>query len=186
MKNVLLFFAYCFAILNISNAQSIGSIKIENVSLSQFSQQKAIVLVFTSSHCKFATQYVTRLNNLYNEFNSKGVTFIAVNSNDASMSPSDNPEQMRTISRYNFSYLKDNDQSVAKALGAEKTPEVFILKPAGSQFEVVYKGAIDDNPLDESMVKNTSLKNAIQQTIGGSKPSQGSAVSLGCPIKWGR
>ncbi len=186
MKNFLFFFAYCFTVVNVSYAQSIGNITIENVSLSQFSQQKAVVLVFTSSHCKFATQYVSRLNNLYNEFNTKGVTFIAVNSNDAAMSPSDNPDQMRTISRYNFSYLKDKDQSVAKALGAEKTPEVFILKPGGGKFEVVYKGAIDDNPLDENMVKNNSLKNAIQQAVGGAKPAPSSSASLGCPIKWGR
>lgn len=186
MKKLL--FIHIYLLLTIASAysQTIGNFTIENISLSQFSHQKAVVLIFTSSHCKFATQYVNRLNSLHNEFNGQGVTFLAINSNDPAMSPSDSHDQMRTLSKYNFSYVKDHAQSVARMLGAQKTPEAFILKPVGGQFEVVYKGIIDDNPLDESMVKNNALKIAIQQTIGGGKPTPSPTVSLGCPIKWGR
>ncbi len=179
-----LFFTILLSILSFSylSGQMISGFSIENFNLSAQAGKKAIVVVFTSSHCKFATQYVNRLNLLYNAYVGQGVSFLAVNSNDASMNPEDDQNAMRAKAAYTFSYVKDNDQNLARMFGATKNPEAFILIPSNGQYAVAYKGQIDDNPLDENMVRSKSLENALKQIISGQTPSTAGA-GMGCPIR---
>lgn len=179
-----LFFAILFSIVSFSyvSAQMINGFSIENFNLAAQTGKKAIVVVFTSSHCKFAIQYVNRLNQLYNTYASQGVSFLAVNSNDASMNPDDDQNAMHAKAAYMFSYVKDNDQNLAKMFGATKNPEAFILTPSNGQYAVAYKGQIDDNPLDENMVRSKSLENALKQIISGQAPNTAGA-GMGCPIR---
>lgn len=163
-------------------AQTINDFSIENFNLSAQTEKKAIVVIFTSSHCKFATQYVNRLNQLYNAYSSQGISFLAVNSNDASMNPDDDQDAMHAKAIYFFQYVKDNDQKLARMFGATKNPEAFILMPSDGQFRVAYKGQIDDNPLDENMVRNKSLENAIKQVLNGQALTNIS-TGMGCPIR---
>jgi glutathione peroxidase-family protein len=180
-------FGLFFSVLMIQTlfGQIIPNFTLENVTLSNYAQKKAIVVVFTSSHCMFAKEYVGRLNQLNQQYSGQGVQFIAINSNDATLAPDDGAEKMRVISAYQFPYLKDNEQKVAKLFGAARTPEVFILQPQGGQFSVSFKGGIDDNPLDGSATKNKYLENAIGQILSTGKVGQPQAPNgSSCGMKW--
>ncbi|WNJ20783.1 thioredoxin family protein [Pontibacter sp. G13] len=155
-----------------------------SVSLSDFQGKKAVVVVFTSSHCSWAVKYEGRLQMLYDKYKTKDVAFIAINSNDASMSRRDEASQMTRNSSYSFQYLKDGDQAVAKQFGATKNPEVFVLRPDGGKFKIIYQGKIDDNPLDASLVKHHYLEDALDCVILGKEPGEEQTTPNGCNIKW--
>ena len=69
---------------------------------------------------------------------------------------------------------------MADAFGASRTPEVFLFNRKG---ELVYKGAIDDNPQDPGGVKRTHLKEAINELTQGRPVSIKETRSIGCGIK---
>ena len=168
----------------ISNFTLDNSDQEKKVNLSDFKDNKAVVVVFTSSHCAWATKYEERLKKLHESFKDKNVSFIAINSNDATMSQRDAVARMREITPYPFPYLKDSDQKVAKQLGATKNPEAIVLIPRQGVFQVAYRGKIDDNPLDEKLVKHDYLSDAIVSVIEGKKPEIASTTISGCNIKW--
>ena len=156
----------------------------EEISLSDYKEAKAIVVVFTSSHCSWALKYQPRLNELFTSFQDQGVVFMAINSNDSTMSESDAIARMRALSPYDFPYLKDVDQSVAQHFGATKNPEAFLLAVEdGQTFRVIYQGKIDDNPLDASLVEQAYLKDAIQSFLAGQTIKEPYCEASGCKIK---
>ena len=163
---------------------ALNDISGQSISLDKYQGKKAVVVIFTSSHCSYAKKYEGRLASMYQEFQAKGVQFIAVNSNDPTLSESDSPEVMRQLRPYPFPYLKDGDQAVAKMFGATKTPEAFILIPKDGSFTVAYQGKIDDNPLDANMVKKNFLANALNQTLVSQAVDPSAADASGCNIKW--
>lgn len=150
----------------------------ETVALDSFQGKKAIVVVFTSYHCSWSVKYMDRLAQLNTEYADQGVAFIAINSND--------PELEGEIVRIEapaFPFLKDEDQAVAKAFGATKNPEAFVLVPHSGHYKVVYHGKIDDNPLDESMVRKNFLTDALTRVIAGEKVVTKETSTSGCSIK---
>ena len=172
------------------HAQSISTVKNfsliseeDTVSLNSFKNKKAVVVVFTSSHCSWATKYEERLHQLHDSFSGKDVAFLAINSNDASMSERDDATVMRQISPYPFPYMKDENQVVAKLFKATKTPEVFLLQPKNGVFTVMYQGKIDDNPLDPQKAGNHYLFKALQSVLAGEKPATKSTFASGCNIR---
>lgn len=156
----------------------------KQVSLKDFNSSKAVVIIFTSSHCKWATMYEERLSELNRAYAAKGIAFMAINSNDTTMSDSDSEVQMARLSSYSFPYLKDEDQVVAKQFNATKTPEVIVAVPQNGGFREVYRGKIDDNPLDASLAKNHYLEDALKQILAGQKVTIESTDASGCNIKW--
>ncbi len=162
----------------------------KKISLSEVAQEKkAIVLIFTSAHCSWAVKYESRLTELSELYGDKPVGIVAINTNDPSMSQSDAVARLRVSSPFPFPYLKDANQEVARALGASKNPEAFLLVPnaGGAEneaFSVAYKGKIDDNPLDPKLVKQHYLKDAINQVLSGEEVKIKETPSSGCNIKW--
>ncbi len=156
----------------------------QEVSLKQFADQKAVVVIFTSSHCSWATKYEQRLAKLHKQFEGQKVAFLAINSNDASISQSDAVARMRQLSPFPFPYLKDQDQAVARMFKATRTPEAIVLQPQDSTFKLVYRGKIDDNPLDEASVKSSFLANAIEQLVAAKPIKVKETEVSGCNIKW--
>ena len=156
----------------------------EVISLDSFLKKKMIVMVFTSSHCSYALQYQERLNKLYQQYKEKDVVFIAVNSNDPTLSGRESASRMTEISDFEFPYIKDKDQSIARKLQASINPEVVILVPKDEKFKIGYRGKIDDNPLSESLVKTHFLKGAIDSLLIGKKPTSMKTEPTGCEITW--
>lgn len=158
---------------------------------SLLADNEMMVLIFTSSHCSWSIHYEQRMKDLHKKYEDKKIGFVAINSNDPSMSESDRAARMRVISPFPFPYLKDADQKVAQRLEATRNPEAFVLVPikkaeasAKQTFKIAYHGKIDDNPLDAAMVKDAYLDQALSQILAGKQPEPAETSPSGCNIKW--
>ncbi len=158
----------------------------KSVSLSDYANQKGVILVFTCNPCPFAKAYEQRIIKLHSNFASAGYPVVAINPNDETVSPDDTFEKMKERAaekNYPFPYLKD-DGSVFKAYGATRTPHVFLLKNTGKgKFQVAYIGAIDNNAMDEKAVSEKYVQQAIVALEQGSNPSPDQVKAIGCTIK---
>ena len=142
------------------------------------------VIIFSCNHCPYAQAWEQRIINIQNKYKDKGVTVIMISSNDAESYPEDNFEKMKERhigKKFNFNYLYDESQEVAKIYGAERTPEVFVFDGLGL---LKYTGAIDDNYENEVDVTQEYLADAIDMIIDGKEPSTSSTPAVGCTIKW--
>jgi len=152
--------------------------------LSDYGKSPVLVVVFSCNHCPYVQAYEDRMIALQNDFAEKGVQFIAINSNDADGYPDDSFENMvkRAKERkFNFPYLRDDDQSVAKAYGATHTPHLFVFD-AGRK--LVYTGKIDDNWQEPAQAQQHFLRDALSALVSGKKPAQPETFAIGCTIKW--
>ncbi|WP_462253239.1 thioredoxin family protein [Ekhidna sp.] len=167
--------------------------KLENidgkkVSLSDYSDAKGFIVVFTCNTCPFAKAYESRIIDLDKNYAAKGFPVVAINPNDIAQQPGDSMDEMKKRANdkgYSFAYLRDDSQEVAKAFGATKTPHVYLLnKESEGKFKVEFIGAIDDSPNDASDVSETYVEDAINSLLSGGKPSVTEKRAIGCTIKW--
>jgi len=154
------------------------------VSPADFSDKKALVVMFTCNHCPYVQAYEERMISLQKEFSSEGVQFIAINANEEVNYPEDSFEHMVTRAKekgFNFPYLRDESQEIAAAYGAQRTPEVFLFNESQ---KLVYTGRIDDNWQDSGSVQVQDLHDAIQATLTGKAIKFSETAPVGCSIKW--
>lgn len=154
------------------------------VNLSDLKDSSLVLVIFTSSHCAWATKYEERIVSLHKNYSAKGVAFLAINANDPRMSQRDAVARMRQHAPYPFPYLKDKEQIVAKNFKVTRNPEVVLLKHVNSKFQVVYQGKIDDNPLDAGLVRNKFLVDAMEAALGNRKIAEPVTEASGCHIRW--
>jgi peroxiredoxin len=151
--------------------------------LKSFSGKKSLVVVFSCNHCPYVQAYEDRMVQLQNDYSPKGVTLVAINSNDDNGYPEDSYPNMikRAKERgFNFPYLRDETQEIAKKYGAICTPHVFAFD---QQRRLQYKGRIDDNRNPES-VKTKDLRDALDAILAGHKPGVQETRPFGCSVKW--
>jgi len=143
----------------------------------------ATVVLWTCNHCPYALAWHERLNDAGREYAERGVKFLAVNSNDAERYPDDSFEAMKErVGREDWSmpYLHDGSQEVARAFGAEKTPDLFVLDSEGV---LRYRGAPDADYEDPS--QNAAwLREALDALLDGNEVGQAETEPVGCTIKW--
>jgi peroxiredoxin len=157
------------------------------VSLADYSTAKGFIVVFTCNHCPFAKAYESRIMDLNTKYASKGYPVIAINPNDPAQVDADSYANMQTRAKdknYQFPYLIDETQSVARAYGAAHTPHVFVLQKSGNDLIVKYIGAIDDNSDDPTAVKQKYVENAVDNLLAGKPVNPSSTKAIGCGIKW--
>ena len=153
-------------------------------SLESFADAKLLVVVFTCNHCPYAQAYEDRLISIQRDYADKSVQLVAINSNDAAGYPEDGFDNMVKRAKkknLNFPYLRDETQRIARAYGAEYTPEVFVLN---SKFEVRYIGRVDDNWQNPDKVKSHDLRNALNAVLARKKVENPVTHAIGCTIKW--
>jgi peroxiredoxin len=156
------------------------------VSMSDYSDAKGFVVVFTCNHCPYAIAYEDRLIELNNKYKARGFPVIAINPNDPELAPQDSYENMQKRARdkgFTFPYLLDDGQEVFPEYGATRTPHVFLLNRENDDLVVAYIGAIDDNYQNPSAVEEAFLANAIEALINGGKPEPDFTRAIGCTIK---
>jgi len=157
-----------------------------SVSLSDYSDEKGVILIFTCNPCPFAKAYEQRIIQLHENYAEQGFPVVAINPNDDKISPEDTFESMKSRAHeegYPFPYLKDETQEVFKSYGATRTPHIFLLQNNGDHFKVAYVGAIDDNAMDASAVSQKYLENAIGALMTGKQPEPAITKAIGCTIK---
>lgn len=155
------------------------------VSLSGGAGEKGTLIVFTCNHCPFAIAYEDRLIALANEFQAQGINFIAISPNDPKIKPEDGFEAMQKRAKDKglpYPYLINEDGAIAKAYGAARTPEAFLLD---NNLKVVYAGRIDDNT-EVKEVKTHDLRNALTKLVEGkaSEIDPKKTAAFGCTIKF--
>ena len=165
---------------------SLKNIDGSTISLSDYSNEKGVMVIFSCNPCPYVIAYEDRIIDLHNRYASQGYPVVLINPNDAAKQPVDSIDEMRKRSNdknYPFPYLKDEDQSVYQAYGASKTPEIFLLKNNGDgNYTVVYTGTVDDNYKDASSVNVSYASNAVEALLKGESPDPASTVAIGCTI----
>ncbi len=159
----------------------------KEVSMSDYSDAKGFVIIFTCNTCPYAKAYESRIIDLDAKYASKGFPVIAINPNDIDQQPGDSMSEMKKRSqdkKYSFPYLRDDSQDVTRAFGATKTPHVYVLNKESGGYRVEYIGAIDDSPRNASDVSETYVENAINAILKGTKPLITEKRAIGCTIKW--
>jgi peroxiredoxin len=162
---------------------SLPSVDGSTRSLSDYRSATVLALVQSCNHCPYVQAWEGRMNDLQRTYSDRGFALVAVSSNDAERYPEDSFEAMRDRARsegFAFDYLYDESQDVARALGAERTPEVFLFD---SERRLVYHGAIDDNR-DDTAVEEQYLRDAIEAVLAGDEPAIAETPPVGCTVKW--
>jgi peroxiredoxin len=152
-------------------------------SLDSYAGAEALVLVQSCNHCPYVLAWEDRLNALQREYSDRGVAIVAVCSNDSTTHPGDSFENMVEHARekgYAIDYLHDEDQALARALGSERTPEVFVFD---GERRLRYHGAIDDDR-DEQAVAAHFLRDALDAVLAGGEPEVADTPAVGCTVKW--
>jgi peroxiredoxin len=151
--------------------------------LESYSDASVLVLIQSCNHCPYVLAWEDRMKEIQSDYADRGVRLVAFNSNDASYKPADSFPAMiehAADSGLNFDYLHDEAQSLAHALGAERTPEVFVFD---QERKLVYHGAIDDNR-DDTEVGSRYLREALDALLEGHEPAVAETPPVGCTVKW--
>ena len=152
--------------------------------LNSFSDKKVLIVIFSCNHCPYVQAYEDRIIILQKEFEDKGIQIIAINSNDDVKYPDDSFNEMKKRANakgFNFPYLIDETQDVAKAFGATHTPQIFLFDKGR---KLKYEGKIDDNWQEPKKVKSKYLRDAILEVLNEKEVSVPETFSIGCTIKW--
>ncbi len=157
----------------------------KDMQLTDLASDKATVITFICNHCPYVKHIQARLVEIARTYQAKGVSFIAISSNDPVGYPQDGPDMMRKESElhgYTFPYLFDADQSVARAYQAACTPEMYVFD---SKLHCVYRGRFDDsNPTNGLPCTGKDLTQALDDVLAGKAVSGEQVPSIGCGIKW--
>ena len=116
-----------------------------------------------------------------------GVPLIAISSTDTIMYAEDCYDKMiakAKSGKYNFPYLYDSAQSVARNYNAERTPQAFVIWKENDKWVVKYKGAIDDNGAEPKLVNENYVANAVDELLKGNQVKQPITGSVGCKINF--
>ncbi len=153
-------------------------------SLDDLKSERATVIMFICNHCPFVIHVNSELVKLANEYKHKGVSFVAINSNDVENYPEDAPDKMSIVAKvlkYPFPYLFDKRQEVAKAYDAACTPDFFVFD---GKMELSYRGRLDKSrPGNTEPLNGEDLRFALDATLEG-KIIEKQYPSAGCNIKW--
>ena len=152
-----------------------------------FDSKKGSLVMFICNHCPFVKHVNEEIVNLSNEIMGNDIGVIGINSNDSTQEKyaEDSIDKMREYADnlgYNFPYVVDEDQSVAKNFTAQCTPDFFLFD---SGQNLVYRGQLDGSrPGNDVPTNGESLRNAIQALLNNEDPVSDQFPSMGCNIKW--
>jgi peroxiredoxin len=162
--------------------------------LSEYSQAKVLVVVFTCNHCPTAQAYEGRIAKLAADYKDKGVALVAISPNDplavrldelGYTDVSDSRADMKIRAKdqgFKFHYIYDGDkQEAAKAYGPVATPHVFVFD---AERRLRYAGRVDDNERDPNAVKSHDARNAVEAVLAGKPVPVETTKVVGCSVKW--
>lgn len=155
------------------------------VSLKELHSKIGTVIMFICNHCPYVKHYNREIARLSSEYTKKGISFVAISSNDAGSFPDDSPEMLKKQAEsygFEFPYLYDESQMVAKAYLAACTPDFFVFN---HNLECVYRGQLDDSrPKNDLPVTGKDLRLALDALLADRPVGKEQIPSSGCNIKW--
>ena len=154
-------------------------------SLNDLIGRKGTLICFVCNHCPFVIHLASEIGLLAKDLKTKGINTVAINSNDIKNYPQDDPQHMLEFSKqyhWDFPYLYDESQEIAKAYKAACTPDFFLFNQNKA---LVYTGQFDNSrPKNEFPVTGESLRQAIKYLLNNKAPLEKQQASSGCNIKW--
>lgn len=155
------------------------------ISPAQYSNRKALLVMFICHHCPFVKHIKSELAKLGQDYAASGLGMIAISSNDPAVSADDSPEGLKRMAaewNLNFPVCYDETQQVAKSYAAACTPDFFLFD---GERKLVYRGQLDDSrPSNGKPVTGADLRAAIDAVLSGAPVSAEQRPSIGCNIKW--
>ena len=144
-----------------------------------------LVVVFICNHCPYVKAVIDRIVRDAGDLMAHGIGFVAISSNDAEAYPEDSFDNMKMFARkysFNFPYLHDEDQSVARAYGAACTPDFFGFN---RELELQYRGRLDASRKEagSAEVRRDLYEAMVEVAKTGRGPAE-QVASIGCSIKW--
>jgi thiol-disulfide isomerase/thioredoxin len=166
----------------------------KDYSLKDFDDNKFLVILFTCNHCPTAQSYEDRIIQLVDDYQGKGVGFLAVSPNDplavrldelGYTDLGDDLEDMKIRAEYkkfNFPYIYDGEtQEMSRKYGPVATPHVFIFD---SGRKLRYVGRIDDSELAARPDTKHDTRNALEELLAGKQVTVEKTKTFGCSVKW--
>jgi thiol-disulfide isomerase/thioredoxin len=155
------------------------------ISFDDVASDKATVVMFLCNHCPYVIHVNDEVVRLANEYTAKGVSFVAISSNDVVNYPQDGPDEMKKHAAsvgYSFPYLYDESQNVARAFDAACTPDFYVFD---GDRKLVYRGRLDDSkPKNSNPLTGKDLRAALDAVLAGDAVDEKQYPSGGCNIKW--
>jgi peroxiredoxin len=158
----------------------------KTVSLADFKSAKGAIIIFDCNTCPYSKAYNDRILALSKKY-STTFPVVAINSNSPEVSPGDSFDEMVKYAKakgYDFPYLFDETQAVARSYGATNTPHVYVLKKEAGAFKVAYIGAIDNNTKDAAAADKKYVEEAVEALAAGKAVPTEKTKAIGCTIKW--
>ena len=159
----------------------------KTISLKDIASDKATVVMFLCNHCPYVIHVNEEIVRVVRDYKPKGVSFVGISSNDVENYPADAPDKMTLHAKkvgYDFPYLYDESQDVAKAYDAACTPAFYVFD---GDLNLVYRGRIDDSrPSNGVALSGKDLRAALDAVLAEEEVSSVQYPSGGCNIKWKR
>ena len=147
--------------------------------------EKGTLIMFICNHCPYVKAVIKDIVYDANKLKNLNINNIAVMSNDTKNYPDDSFENMikfSKINKFNFPYLLDETQEIAKKYGAVCTPDFFGYN---SNLELQYRGRIRElKDLKPVSTGESDLFNAMKMIAETGRGPKKQIPSMGCNIKW--
>lgn len=147
--------------------------------------EKGTLVFFACNHCPYVVLVAELLAKIASQLSDKGIKTVAISSNDVENYPQDAPDKMKTFasdSGWDFPYLYDESQEVAKAYGAACTPDFFLFD---ADQKLYYAGQLDDaRPKNGKEPDGADLLAAVEKLLAGEPAPESPYPASGCNIKW--
>jgi len=156
------------------------------VSLADYKDAKGFIVIFDCNTCPYSKAYNDRILGLSKKY-AKDFPLLAINANSPEESSGDSFEDMVKYAKkkgYDFPYLVDETQEIAKTYGATNTPHVFVLQKSQNTLKVAYIGTIDDNARNASSVTKRYVEDAVDALLASKPVATSKTKAIGCGIKW--
>ena len=153
--------------------------------LEQCKGARGLLVMFICNHCPYVKAIRERIVRDTRELKALGINSVAIMSDDPSLYEEDSFDNMKKVSRefgFDFPYLLDESQKVAKAYGAVCTPDFFGYN---ADLQLQYRGRLDESRKDTAAegVRRDLFEGMKQVAQTGRGPNE-QVPSMGCSIKW--
>ena len=155
------------------------------ISLNDAKGENGTLIMFICNHCPYVLAVINNVVEDCKELENDGIKSIAIMSNDPKRYEEDSFDNMIKFSKnndFNFPYVIDETQEVAKTYGAVCTPDFFGYN---KDLELQYRGRIRElKDLKPVASGDSDLYKAMKQIAETSKGPSNQIPSMGCNIKW--
>ncbi|RJR15026.1 thioredoxin family protein [Candidatus Microgenomates bacterium] len=155
------------------------------ISLADFAEKKALLIIFLSRHCPYVQHVKEELTSIGNDYQEQDVAIVAISSNDIESHPQDSPQSLKEFAleeNFPFPILYDETQEVARAYHATCTPDFYLFNESR---ELVYRGQLDDSrPGNNQPLTGNDVRAALDAVLSDEAVPVEQKPSTGCNIKW--